>query len=59
VFEPETCPAPLDRLHGLGIDETEQPATVDYRAFGIEPEDIPTLIIAPISDDTSSTIQSL
>jgi hypothetical protein len=44
VSETETYPAPLDRLHGLGIDETEQPATVDYRALGIGPEDIPTLI---------------
>ena len=44
MFEPETYPAPLDRLHGLGIDETEQPATVDYRALGIGPEDIPALI---------------
>jgi hypothetical protein len=44
VSETETYPAPLDRLHGLGIDETEKPATVDYRALGIGPEHIPTLI---------------
>ena len=42
--QPETYPAPLDRLHALSLDETEQPASVDYLALGIGPEDIPELI---------------
>lgn len=42
--QPETYPAPLDRLHALGLDETERPASVDYLALGIGPEDIPSLI---------------
>jgi len=44
VSAPETYPAPLDRLHALGLDESEQPASVDYRAIGIGPDDIPALI---------------
>jgi hypothetical protein len=44
VSAPETYPAPLDRLHALGLDEAEQPASVDYRAIGIGPDDVPALI---------------
>jgi hypothetical protein len=44
VAEPGRYPAPLDRIHALGLDETEQPATVDYRALGVGPEDVPALI---------------
>ena len=44
MVEPETHPAPLDRLHALKLDETEEPATVDYVALGIGPEHIPALI---------------
>ncbi len=44
VSAPEAYPAPLDRLHALGLDETEQPAGVDYRALGIGPDDVPALI---------------
>ncbi len=42
--ELDTYPAPLDRLHALGIDESQYPAQVDYRALGIGPEHIPALI---------------
>ena len=43
-MEPETYPAPLDRLQALGLDETEQPASIDYRELGSGPNDVPALI---------------
>lgn len=44
MSQPEAYPAPLNRLHALGLDETEQPASIDYRALGIGPDDVPALI---------------
>ena len=42
--EAPTYPPPLDRLHGLDLDEADKPAAVDYAAIGIGPEHIPALI---------------
>jgi hypothetical protein len=44
MSELDTYPAPLDRLHVLGLDESDYPARIDYRALGIGPEHIPALI---------------
>ena len=44
MIQPEPYPAPLYPLNSLGLDESEQPASVDYRALGIGPDAIPALI---------------
>lgn len=40
----ELYPPPLEQLNALQVDESARPASVEYRALGIEQKDVPALI---------------